>query len=379
MTEQELIDFYMLTSIQGIGRKTLYRLLDMYKTPGNVLSISDKDAKNIFSSKIYENFKYTKSHWDKDKEYKKMLDMGIRIIPYNHEDFPKKLKVIPDPPSCIFVKGQLPSENKPSVSIVGARMCSEYGRYNAREFALGLSEANIQIISGMALGVDGISQKAALSAGYPSYAVLGCSPEICYPKDNRQVYDMLCKNGGIISEYPPGTNPVARLFPMRNRIISGLSDIVLVIEARKKSGTLITVDMALEQGKEIFAVPGRITDRLSDGCNDLIRQGAGIALSPEDIISCLETITETSDYSMNNVSSEFTQTKSPFNCNKNLSPLEKSILEVMDIYPLSAIQITGLLEKKSVSEPVSVILQTLTMMQINGLIENRGSYYVKII
>lgn len=371
MTDKELMDHYMLNAINGIGKKKIHQLLHEYKSASNILSISDKDADKIFGPKTAESFKYAKSHWDKEKEYKKMQDLGIRIIPYDDVNFPNKLRTIPDPPSCIYVKGKLPDDNLPSVSIVGARMCSEYGRYVARQFGLELSQAGIQIISGMALGVDGISQKAALTAGNPSYAVLGCSPEICYPDNNKDIYDMLCQNGGIISEYMPGTMPQARLFPMRNRIISGLSDIILVIEARRKSGTQITVDMALEQGKEIFAVPGRITDRLSDGCNDLIRQGAGIAIAPEDIISCLQGQGCRSYEHADTLTSAYN-----VNC-QNLSPLEKSVLGVMDIYPISASEIAEKLAKDNIKEPVSVILQTLTMMQINGLIESQGSYYIK--
>ncbi|SHH45447.1 DNA processing protein [Butyrivibrio fibrisolvens DSM 3071] len=394
MTEQELIDFYMLTRVRGLGKKSLHKLISTYQNAGSILALSDREIDQILGQKTAENFKYTKRIWNKEKEYKKMIDMGIRIIPYSDESFPEKLRTIPDPPACLFVKGKLPDNNKPSVSIVGARMCSEYGRYASRQFGLGLAEAGIQIISGMALGVDGISQKAALKAGYPSYAVLGCSPEYCYPDGNRDVYDMLCQNGGIISEYAPGTPPEARLFPMRNRIISGLSDIVLVIEARKKSGTQITVDMALEQGKEIFAVPGRITDRLSDGCNELIRQGAGIALSPEDIISSLGTINRSS-YAGNNSENHYeakqldfsdisswqisTEESNPeqINVEENLSPLENAILNVMDIYPISATQIAQLLEKSGITEPVNVILSALTMMQLNGLIKSQGSYYIK--
>jgi DNA processing protein len=136
----------------------------------------------------------------------------------------------------------------------------------------------------MARGIDGIAQKAALDAGGKSYAVLGCGVDICYPEENRDLYERLQQQGGILSEYPPGMQPIAKLFPPRNRIISGLSDLVLVIEARKRSGTLITVDMALEQGREVYALPGRVSDALSDGCNRLIRQGAGPATCPEDIL-----------------------------------------------------------------------------------------------
>lgn len=173
---------------------------------------------------------------------------------------------------------------EPAAAIIGARLASGYGREQARRFSYRLASRGITIISGMARGIDGIAQMAALDAGGKSYAVLGCGVDICYPEENRKLYDRLLQQGGIISEYPPGTFPEARLFPQRNRIISGLADLVLVIEARKKSGTLITVDMALEQGREVFALPGRVSDSLSDGCNRLIRQGAGAATCPEDIL-----------------------------------------------------------------------------------------------
>jgi hypothetical protein len=136
----------------------------------------------------------------------------------------------------------------------------------------------------MARGVDGIAQKAALDAGGRSFAVLGCGVDLCYPDENQALYDRLLEAGGILSEFPPGTPPDSKNFPQRNRIISGLADLVLVIEARKRSGTQITVDMALEQGREVFALPGRVSDALSDGCNRLIRQGAWIATCPEDVL-----------------------------------------------------------------------------------------------
>ena len=181
----------------------------------------------------------------------------------------------------------MPADEKPTVAIVGARMCSEYGRAAAKEFGSKLAESGIQIISGLAMGIDGISQRAAIDAGADSFGVLGCGVDVCYPKSNQDLYERLLKQGGVLSEFLPGTPPKAQHFPARNRIISGLSDLVLVIEAKEKSGTGITVDMALEQGREVYALPGRITDALSKGCHKLIKQGAGIATSPEDIIAAL--------------------------------------------------------------------------------------------
>lgn len=199
-------------------------------------------------------------------------------------EYPERLKNIPGAPEELYVLGRLPEEDRLSVAVIGARDCSEYGKYVAREIGAVLGRNKISVVSGMARGIDGISQEAALNAGGSSFAVLGCGVDICYPETNRQLYERLKISGGILSEYPPGSPALAWHFPPRNRIVSGLADVVAVIEARVKSGTLITVDMALEQGREVYAAPGRVTDRLSDGCNRLIRQGAGILLSPEEFL-----------------------------------------------------------------------------------------------
>ncbi len=204
---------------------------------------------------------------------------------FRDEDYPAGLAEIPDSPYAIYYAGRLPEANRKSIALIGARDCSEYGRHMAKLFAQELAEAGVQIISGMARGIDGIGQRAALRAGGYSLGVMGCGVDICYPAENRSLYEELTAQGGVCSEYPPGIAPRALLFPPRNRIISGLSDGVLVIEARRRSGTLITVDMALEQGKEVYALPGRVTDPLSDGCNHLIRQGAGLITSPQELLT----------------------------------------------------------------------------------------------
>ena len=209
---------------------------------------------------------------------------GIRFSCILEQGFPEKLRQIPDPPFGIYYRGGLPENGRPAAAVIGARLASGYGRDQARRFSQKIASRGITVISGMARGIDGIAQRAALDEGGKSFAVLGCGVDICYPDENRDLYDRLLQEGGVISEYPPGTFPKAGLFPQRNRIISGLADLVLVIEARKKSGTLITVDMALEQGREVFALPGRVCDSLSDGCNRLIRQGAAPATCPEDIL-----------------------------------------------------------------------------------------------
>ncbi|MCR4605563.1 MAG: DNA-processing protein DprA [Eubacterium sp.] len=212
---------------------------------------------------------------------------GIRCFEKNDPLFPGVLRHIPNPPTRIYVRGNLPDPDKPAIGMVGARKCTPYGRDMARMFSYRLAERGVDIISGMALGVDGWSHQGALEAGGRTYAVLGCGVDICYPPAHKKLYNSILEYGGIISEYKPGSGAWAHNFPERNRIVSGLSDAILVIEAGIKSGSLITADAALAQGKDVFVIPGRIGDELSVGCNRLITQGAIPVLTPEDILEHL--------------------------------------------------------------------------------------------
>ena len=238
---------------------------------------SEKADKNmhIFSEEEIKWLNESRQKNDIDRQWEKFKKTGISFVYYGHPDYPEQLKNIYQPPYALYYKGSLPGAEK-SVGIVGARMCSEYGRSIAAQLGKELSAYGISVISGMALGIDSAAHAGALAAGGKTYAVLGCGCDICYPKASRNLYENMQTTGGIISEYPPGEKPFPYRFPERNRIISALSDILIVVEAREKSGSLITADSALEQGKDIYAVPGRYDDVLSRGCNRLISQGAGI-------------------------------------------------------------------------------------------------------
>lgn len=200
-------------------------------------------------------------------------------------EYPEKLNNYPKMPEILFVKGRLPDRKKPSIAIVGARACSTYGRIQAFRYAKVLSSAGVQIISGMAYGIDAEAHKGALEGGTATYAVLAGGVDICYPAGNKALYErILREGGGIISEQPPGMRARNYFFPARNRIISGLADMVLIVEAREKSGSLITAQWALDQGKTVYAIPGPVNEELSIGCHKLIYDGAGIAYSPEILL-----------------------------------------------------------------------------------------------
>lgn len=212
------------------------------------------------------------------------IENGIHLALWRGEGYPKRLVHIDNPPYGLFYQGELPKEGDLAVAIVGARECSAYGRQVAGQAGFCLAKQGVAVISGMASGIDGAGHRGALQAKGGTYGVLGCGVDVCYPAVNRELYGEVRRAGGIVSEYPPHMQPRAMFFPQRNRIISGMSDAVVVVEARKKSGALITADFALEQGREVYAAPGRIGDALSQGANRLIRQGAGIFLSPEDFL-----------------------------------------------------------------------------------------------
>ena len=212
----------------------------------------------------------------------------IRELTPLDADYPERLRNIPDPPRTLYVRGNLPPDDRPTVAIIGARSASDYGLQVARSFGRALAMQGIGIISGMAAGIDSAGQWGAIDAEAKTYAVFGCGLNVCYPARNYLLYDKILEHGGgAISELPLDAPPIGKQFASRNRIIAGLADAVLVLEAREKSGTFITVGDALDQGKQIFALPGRVTDGLSKGCNQLIRQGADILTIPEDVLEYL--------------------------------------------------------------------------------------------
>lgn len=244
----------------------------------------------------------------------------------------------------------------------------------AENFATVFATHGINVISGMAQGIDGIGQKAALAAKGNSYAVLGCGVDVVYPKVNEKLYYQLLEQGGVLSEYPPQMEPRPMLFPPRNRIISALSDVVLVVEAREKSGSLITVDMALEQGREVYIVPGRCTDSLSMGCNRLLRQGAAIATTPEDIIEDMHW--ETRLQKANNPLEKEENDKNDII--RKLSSTTKELYAILDVLPITQDVIVSRLRDKKKALSIPQICQGLVELELKGLVVSENRQYRKI-
>lgn len=329
MEETEFLYAYLTAS--GFGGKQGRQYLQYFGSAKAIFQATEKELSEIMTPAQVKRLLQVKETGDPAAKFNELRQKGIAFIPCGDALYPKRLTDIPDAPSALYVKGALPDDALPSVAVVGARKCSDYGRYAAREFGYRLAQAGVQVVSGLAMGIDSISQAGCLEAGGKTFGVLGCGVDICYPPSNEALYSELCKTGGVLSEYPPGTAPKPQLFPPRNRIISGLCDILLVIEAKEKSGTFITVDMALEQGREIYALAGRICDPLSQGCHGLIRQGAGIALGPEEVIDALIQMGKLQPRSINSADEDTT-----LSVPEGLSPIEGEVLKTLrktTLYP----------------------------------------------
>lgn len=352
-----------IASIIGIGRKKLHEIVRAAGSYKEAYLLPEKQIQALMGEKESLKWQQYKKKTNPQILFQNLEKRGIRFTYFGAADFPKKLIHIPDVPLGIFYLGNLPNQDKPAIAMIGARRYSDYGRCMAEYFADRLARTGITVISGMAMGIDGISQRTALKAGGISYGILGCGVDIIYPPSNKDLYYQLIERGGIISEYVPGTEPRALFFPQRNRIISALSDVVLVVEAREKSGTFITVDMALEQGKEVYAIPGRCTDGLSMGCNKLLHQGAGIAVTPEEFLEDLG----------------WNQTLQKVNKDAafcyEMSDIAKKLYNVLDITPCTQDAMIMALREQNDNSSVPEICRGLLELEMKGIVSRTGVQY----
>ncbi|MCL2616720.1 MAG: DNA-processing protein DprA [Defluviitaleaceae bacterium] len=281
-----------LHSLSGIGGGKVERLLGVMGSAQNIFNATSQDLA-LVEGLTNENIRNIL-----DKQSKDALavcsawleNTGARFVSRYDEGYPELLRKIDSPPFGFFVRGTLPDDSLTKVAIIGSRRCTEYGRSVAHMLARELSVAGAVVVSGLARGIDSVAHQGALQARGETIGVLGCGIDICYPAENKQLMDDMAVNACIISEYLPGTKPLPAYFPMRNRIISGLCRAVIVVEAGLKSGTLITVGQALDQGREVFAVPGSALSKLSEGTNLLIKEGAAVATCADDILSTLRVL-----------------------------------------------------------------------------------------
>jgi DNA processing protein len=282
-----------------------------------------------------------------------LAEKGIEIVTWLDEAYPRRLKEIEQPPPVFYTRGTFTPADDWAVAVVGTRRFSPYGQQVAEELGRFLAHQRVTLVSGLAKGIDAIAHRAALQAGGRSIAVLGSGVDVIYPPDNRKLADDLIQTGVVLSDYSPGTNPLATNFPPRNRIISGLSLATVVVEAGQTSGALITAQFALEQGREVFAVPGRIYDKGSIGTNRLIHEGAHPLTRVEDLVEALDLTMVTERQQARVV--------------LPADAAEASIYAVLNRDPLHIDEVT-----RQTGLPVEKVSATLALMELKGMVRQVG-------
>ncbi|QUH20848.1 DNA-processing protein DprA [Alkaliphilus sp. B6464] len=351
LKEKEIIVW--LSYIEGITNKDIRNLVDYFHNLEDIWVADEKHISNALNKRRIIMDKIIKNRNEQfiTKILKNLDDNNILPLTIFDDKYPSKLKNIYDPPCVIYIKGNKIKFDVPLIAIVGSRKSTPYGRWAAYQFARELTKWDVGIISGLALGIDTYGHKGALESDGYTIGVLGCGLDQCYPASNRNLMDKMVVDGCIISEYCLGMPPLKYNFPARNRIVSGLSDGVIVIEASENSGALITVEYALDQGKDVYALPGNINNMQSKGSNKLIRDGARILLEVDDVIENLKY-----KYSLGKKSLEESS-------KIELSKLESLIYEIIKRRPINIdliINETGI--KASELNPI------LTILEVKGYI-----------
>lgn len=355
MDRDETLSWIALSMVKGLGPRRIKGLLNEVPSPKVLFSLKESDLREIrgISSSLageISNF----SEWKRAEGVLKDCEKeGIVIVPFQSNEYPEGLKEIPDPPPLLYTIGSLEYEDRFSLAIVGPRNPTDYGIRVADMMASSLSRSGITIVSGMARGIDTAAHIGALKTQGRTIAVLGSGINVPYPPENRGLMKQIARQGAVISEFPPGTLPEKGNFPRRNRIISGISLGVLVVEAAKKSGALITAHYALEHNRDVFAVPGMITSGRSAGTNKLIRSGAILVERPEDILE--EIAPQLKGYLKEKRGTDLSLTEEERNIVSFLSPEPVHIDEI----------------KRATNLPTERLLALLTGLELRGIIEQR--------
>lgn len=366
MDHEERSEYLQLALTNGIGPVLIERLLDRFGTAAKVFAASPLQLCEV------PGISLAISRALRDPAFRahvaEMLDFcasrGVQILAKSDAEFPRLLQEIPDPPSVLFMRGQLRSSDSLGIAIVGTRRASQYGRFQAARFARCLSRAGLTIVSGLARGIDASAHQGALEAGGRTIAVLSNGVTDIYPPQHESLANSIEGTGAILSEMPPGSRPKRGMFPRRNRLISGLTLGTLVIEAGERSGALITARTAGEQGREVFALPGMVSSPNARGCHQLIRDGAILVQDPEDVLEALGPLVE---------STELPSGQSVRNATElQLNEQETAVLQAIPVEPTDIDSVVV-----SCGLPVSRVLSTLSVLEMRRLIRRLGGNAVQ--
>jgi DNA processing protein len=361
MEAEEIKYWLWWNRVPGVGPARFYKLFETFGTMEAAWKASLMELKPILGEKVLAAMQETKKEWDPELELAKIDRYQYRIYCHSEPDYPAALKKISDPPPVLYARGWFEYGDDVAVAIVGTRNPTPLGGHTARELAGNLSRQGLTIVSGLARGIDSEGHRGALDAGGRTVAVLGSGIDVPYPPENEPLLEEIAAHGAVVSEFPLGTEPYAKNFPARNRIISGLSQGVIVVEAAQDSGSLITAGFALEQGREVFAVPGNIANESSKGPHKLIKQGAKLIESYLDVLSELA-IPYIAASDTNSIPTG------------PLGDIEKQVMAVMTREPLHIDQI---LRRSALAS--AQVSSALVQLELKGLIKRfPGQLYVRL-
>lgn len=349
--------------VAGIGTSKLQALLDYFGSPAAAWQATDAEMQRLgLDKRARENLAKSRTELDLDAKLAELEQAGVQLLHWDSPQYPAYLKEIPAPPPVLYMRGRFDERDQMAVAIVGTRRLTSYGRQMTRDLTAGLVRHGVTIVSGLARGIDAIAHKTALELGGRTIAVLGSGLKQIYPPENRGIAQEIVERdmGVIISEYELNAKPQAKNFPPRNRIISGLSLGVIIVEGDVKSGALITAKFALEQNREVFAVPGNVTSPTSEGPNSLIQQGAKLVTSVADVFDELDF--------MQKVEQAAVQLALPE------SAEEAALLPHLSITPQHIDDIC-----RAAELPAALVSSTLTLMELKGLVQNVGGMNYSLI
>lgn len=353
------IDWLTLVLTPGLGPRNIRRLLEQFGSPAGVFRASRKQLTSIagLQPRVVDALENRTAATFAKREESLLVSAGATLICWDDPRYPELLRNIPDAPPLLYGKGNVALLEKPAIAVVGSRASTAYGKGVARDIAAQLAREGLCVISGLALGIDTAAHTGALDAGGDTVAVLGCGVDVVYPPQNRKLYDRIAASGLLLSEYPFGSKPDAFRFPARNRIISGLAYGVLVVEAAQRSGSLITARLALDYGREVFAVPGRVDSLKSAGPHRLLQDGAKLVHSIDDILEELPFFTRRPETSktMPTVQASL----------ENMTEEEQKLFVALEVYPKIVDEIIA-----TVNMPARKVSEILLSLELKGIVES---------
>lgn len=367
-SESELRDAVRLAMVRGVGPLHRKSLVARFGSPSGVLSAALSDLRQVegVGPTLAGRLASAREEIDVEQELAACRESGVEILLEASDAYPAVLREIPDPPGLLFCRGALAVEDRLAIGMVGTRHASQYGRQQARRLAGSLARAGLTVVSGLARGIDGECHRGALEAGGRTIAVLASGVLNIYPPEHKRLAEEVIASGVLLSESPPAMEPLAGMFPQRNRIISGLSLGVIVIEAAERSGALITARHASEQGREVFALPGRVDTRQSRGCHRLIKDGAKLVESADDVLEELGPLFEAA------VRQDGREVRHP--AELKLNEIEEQVLQAIDTTPTS---MDAIVEKAGM--PIHRVLSTISVLEMRHLVRRvSGTQVVRL-